>query len=243
MHAFEEEFRQRLDAIGRDARACIVHTFFGLAFNWVVARDRNLRERINDHGHFWTGVLSAQQAAAFIALGRLYDTDRRARNAVQLLNYARNHRGIFSRDALAVRKVAQGLSEADANVYVADAYELQPGGLDTIVNELGIQKGVYDHAALDIRNQVFAHATALTPEQREELFAHLPIREFGHLALIPYLVHEWLWQLFYNGRRPVIEPVPSHIDDVMAATPPANTSTWLHLHVAADTAAFLRALG
>src|SRR5688572_9465094 len=128
MTPYEQEFHSRLEAVGSDASACVAHVYSELAFHHLAGDDPDLRDAVNEHAGFWNRVLGSQQAAAFVAMGRLYDTRADARSLNYLLEYAETYVGIFSRASLVSRKIAQGMSAADARTYVTDTHEVRTGG-------------------------------------------------------------------------------------------------------------------
>lgn len=243
MRAFEAEFEQLLEMVGAEVRTCVTHTYGSLAFNFVAGSDPRILDLINRNANFWNSLLGANQTAAFMALGRIYDDDRRTWRVESLLRYAENHVGIFTRPALQQRKIDQGLNQQDAERYVQDAFELQRGGLARVTDFFEGARALYREKAEPIRHKLFAHAAKHDRTARDELFANLAVRDLERMALVPYVVYEVLWQLFMNGEEPRIpDDVPMTIGDVMTAGPAPYTSTWWHLHVAADTKEFLESL-
>lgn len=242
MRDYESEFEDRLEKVGSDARACAVYAYSGLAFHHVVAARFPLRHTIDAHAAFWNGMLGAQQTGAFVTLGRLFDNRPDTQSLDWLLRYGEQFPGIFSRTSLARRKVAVGLSEGDAATYVAEAFEPRNGGLAALRTALNDSRELYRTRVQPIRHRVYAHAGILSREERDALFAELPLQDYERLAVFPSLLHEALWQLYNNGREPAIASPPTAIADVLAAKPGPHTSTWQHIHAAADTEAFLLSL-
>src|SRR5262245_41156077 len=100
----EKEFLQVLNHVGREARACVVHAYSNLAFNHIVGSNTALLDRINQHADYWNSVAGAEQAASFIALGRLYDSRRGTWGVSKVLKLTGRFPGIFRREELARRK-------------------------------------------------------------------------------------------------------------------------------------------
>jgi len=154
----EIEFEERLDALFNDSRACVVFLYTELAFHQLAATNERTFERINGHSEFWNGILGALQSSAFVALGRIYDNDRRSNSALQLLRFAETNLGIFKRSFLEKRKVRAGLRESEATVYASEAYELAREGLTSLRVELDANRQFYVNRIQPIRHNVIAHA-------------------------------------------------------------------------------------
>src|ERR1700678_2589559 len=96
----EEEFRERLQALGKDARWAARFAYTGTTINFVAAGRPELIARIDSHAGFWDVVLGALQSAAVVSPGRIYDRLRGVRSATKLLDHVIRYPGIFSRPAL-----------------------------------------------------------------------------------------------------------------------------------------------
>lgn len=240
MNRFEKEFNDRLEALGQDSRSCARFTYTLATLDHIVGSDPDLLSRINEHPNFWNGVGGGLQAATFVALGRIYDSDSGTRSAAELLRHAKKWPGIFSRRALEARKVGEGLSAADAKAYAAEAFELpKSGGLVALEKAFGVKQRFYRDKAKRIRDEVFAHSGMITPEERSAFFAGLFLRQFWDLAVFPLRLHEALWQLYRNGRQPDLPETPTIIGRVLEDLPAAHTSAMEHRDTARDTAKFL----
>ncbi|MGB8434562.1 MAG: hypothetical protein WCE38_09910 [Burkholderiales bacterium] len=228
--------------LGGNARSCAIFMFTQLAFDQIAGSDADIRERVNEHAGFWNGVLGGLQTAAFVALGRIFDTRKDTNNAGRLLLYAVDHPGIFSEASLAARKVAQGLNPTFAAQYASEAHHLKKGDLQPLVDALDQQRAYYDDAVAPIRHNVFAHQGRMTRAERDEIFAQLPIRQLEALVVFPLRLYDALWALYMNGAPPELRSAPTNVAEITAAGLGKNVSTWEHLHVVANVAALLKAL-
>lgn len=235
----EIEFEKRLDVLFNDSRACAVFLYTELTFDHLAATNNKTFERINGHSAFWNGILGALQSSAFVALGRIYDNDRRSNSALQLLRFAETNLGIFKRSFLEKRTVRAGLSESQATVYASEAYELPRGGLTSLRVELDANRQFYVNRIQPIRHNVIAHAGRLTKEDRDDLFKKLFIRELESVAVFPLRLYEALYKLYFDGREPQLDDVPTSVVEVLKAGAPPHVSTWEHRHVAATVENFL----
>ena len=224
-----------------DGNSCAVFAYTWLVFDHLTRGDAGLRDRVNEHSAFWNGVLGALQTAAFVGLGRVFDTKASTDSAKQLLRFARTNRGIFSRKSIEARKINSGLSAADAKEFAAAAYELQTGGLASLIAEFEKQRKFYIKEIGPIRHNVFAHSGRLTHEARDALFTNLSRPDFEQLAVFPLRLYESLFRL-YEGREPVFEGPPTSITEMLTELPPSWITAWEHLHVARTVSVFLETL-
>lgn len=236
----EKEFNDRMANFERDARAGAVFTYTQLTMHHLT--DPELYECLNNHAAFWNGVMGALQTAAIVALGRIYDSKKGSYSAEVLLDFANQHRGIFSQPFLERRKIDRGLSAEEARKYATDAYVPKIGCLDSFVSELQQMKCTYKEQVQPIRHDVFAHAGRLSNDDRNDLFTMLFVRDLERLTVFPLRLYSALYQYYENGREPVLADVPTVIGAVVSELPSEFTSTWEHMHVAADTKDFMESL-
>jgi hypothetical protein len=242
MTTHEEEFLAQLDTLGGNARSCAIFMYSQLAFDHIAGSDPEVREQVNEHAGFWNGILGGLQTAAFVALGRIFDTTSGTNNAERLLRYAVDHPGLFSETSLAARKVAAGLEPSFAAQYASEAHHVKQGDFQPLVDALNQQRVYYTNAIAPIRHKVFAHQGRLTRAERDALFAQLPIRRLEEVVVFPLRLHEALWQLYMNGIRPELREAPTNVVEILAAGLASYANTWEQIHVADSVAKLLRSL-
>ena len=242
MDPFETEFGERFKTLEFDSRACCTFVYSELVLHQLAGQDREISDRLTVHAMFWNGISGGLQTASFTALGRLYDTRAGTHNIGELLKFVRNYRGIFSETALANRKMASGLPSDDATRFAQEAEGLEERDVAKVIDEAAAFQAYYERKVRPIRHQVFAHAGALTANEREELFAHLDLRQYQELVLFPLRLHRALRELYHNGQRLTLECPPTTLDEVLANLPSDGPATWEHLHVASRVSAMMKAL-
>src|ERR1700730_12905866 len=126
---FEMEFWERFRSLEFDSRACCTFVYTELVVHQLASNDRDLSDRLTLHSMFWNGVLGGLQTASFTALGRLYYMRGDTHNIRELLKFVRTYRGIFSKAALAKRKIENGLPIEDAAKFAREAEGLAEGDL------------------------------------------------------------------------------------------------------------------
>jgi hypothetical protein len=65
---------------------------------------------------------------------------------------------------------------------------------------------VYEAKYKDLRNKWFAHKEVSARADIDALFSRTNIRELQKMLAFLGSLYEALWQLFFNGRKPVLRP-------------------------------------
>lgn len=239
IEAAEREFEARLRSFGREARGCAMLAYTEFVLHYYAGSNWPVRDRLNRHPAFWNAVLAGLQSSAFVALGRIFDTKRGTYNGDELLDFAEKHRGIFSRKAREAREVRRGAPLDQARDFAARAVELRAGGLREVRDGFAARQRVFEKRVAPIRHEVFAHASKREIEDREKMFTALPLRELEDLVVFPLRVERALFQFYYNGAPPDLDPAPSLVSEVVKALPEPSVASWEHLHAAKNVVAFL----
>ena len=239
IEAAEREFETQLKAFEGHARSCATLAYTEFALHFYAGGDFAIRDQLNRHPAFWNAVLAGLQSSAFVALGRIFDKRSDTYSGTALIDFAEKYLGIFSRRAFEARQVRIGLGLDVAKASAARAFELRTGGLADLRQQFEAKQRIFEGKVAPIRHEVYAHAGKLTIEGREAMFTGLPLRDLEDLVVFPLRLERALFQLYHNGREPTLDPAPSIITEVIKSAPERGTSTWEHLHAAANVAGFL----
>ena len=157
---------------------------------------------------FCNPCLGALQASAFIALGRVFDSNS-AHNINQLLKVAQASRAqLFSKAALSRRKQGSKPQPPEWLVeFLRGAHEPSADDFRKTKKRVAKWRRTYEANYRDVRHQVFAHKEATEEPEITALFSKGTNRELQHLIASLVTLHEALWQLFMNGRKLVLRPV------------------------------------
>jgi hypothetical protein len=133
-----------------------------------------------------------------------------------------------------------GMSVEDAKLYAATAAEMHPLGLTKLQEQFDNRRRFFQEKVKPIRHRVFAHRERISTLERDDLFTNLRKRSFEDLVVFPLRLHRALFQLYHDGREPILDDdAPSNIGEAMRHLPSRGTNTWEHLHAARDAAVFL----
>lgn len=203
----EARFERELEQLRHDSNAAIQFLYVWISFHACAGINAKIRRGINLTPLFWNTSLGALQTSLFIALGRIFDRNPKSHSLDRLLREAIQHSTIFSKTALAKRKAKQSPGATWINDYVKDAHI--PSGTDfrRLQRYAKKKRTVYEKAYEKIRHKIFAHSGVVSRQKSDELFSKTNVHELQRLVLSLNELHEALWQLYINGRRPVFRRI------------------------------------
>lgn len=196
----ELRLRYTLEQVRVDSDACVQFLYAWVAFQAAASKSSQARQKINENALYWNTVLGALQTSLFIALGRLFDQDKKSHGLHKLLKIAIQQRQIFSRSALARRKTKESPGAAWIKAYAAAAHEPTLGDLQKLQRYVMTKRSLYARTYAPIRNKVFAHSGLGSLQKVDALFSRTNLGELQRLVLWLREVHDVLWQLYFNGR-------------------------------------------
>lgn len=229
----EQIFLQRIEALARDARAAARYAYFGSSINFVANQNLALVPILDRDVGFWNTVLGAMQTASIVALGRIYDSRKDVLSADHLVKHATRYPGIFSRSALGARKTPG---------FAADAFEPKVADFSSLEDALDQHAALYESTAGPIRHKAFAHAGNITSQEMYELFQNVPPADYERLSVFSLSLHNALFELYYNGREPLMENITSDLATLVANPAGIREITFEHRYAIKDTAQFLNHL-
>lgn len=204
----EKKFIHELEVFRTEAVSGTQFFYAYLTIESVIRENRDALKSVNETPLFWKTNINALQIAAFITLGRIFDKSS-THNITNLLNLAKNHKEIFSKQALAERK-SKNSSNADEWLpqYLKKVHEPTNQDFQRLEKHIKKYRGIYDQNYRKIRNKIFAHKELSEEHQVEKLFKRTKIRELESIFVFLNKLHEALWELLYNGRKPILKPMP-----------------------------------
>ncbi|TAK90762.1 MAG: hypothetical protein EPO06_07600 [Burkholderiaceae bacterium] len=201
----EERFVRELEHLRQDSDAAAQFLYAWLAFHAFAYGNRSTIIAINKNALFWNTVLGSLQTALFISLGRIFDKDPRNHCINRLLREATQNPQIFSRVALASRKRQQSPGALWIRSYAKEAYLPTANDFRRLSRYVANKRKVYERAYENIRHQVFAHGGASSKEKKDALFNGTQLGELQRLVLSLRAFHQAMWQLYFNGNKPMIK--------------------------------------
>ncbi len=220
MAAFVDE----LELFRTEEEVAQQYFFCYLSVRTLAAAEPEVLKTINATPLFWITTHHAMLLSAFVALGRIFDQDKKSlHNIDKLIKAVSDDLQAFTRPALAARKLAAGISAEDAAAYVEVTYELTPADVRDIRKQVAYWRRVYEARYRDIRHGVFGHK-GLDQAGTDALMAKTNIEEMKSLFGFLHVLHGTLWEAYFNGRKPdlaipefVLPPAPLHPGGSMKA--------------------------
>ncbi|HWL69383.1 MAG TPA: hypothetical protein VNS22_13500 [Geminicoccus sp.] len=202
----EAEFEAQLSAFQADV-ATVTRGFYTMAaINHLASQDAALLAKLNHAPDFWNLVQAASQTTLFIALGRIFDQNSDVRFTLDKLIGAaqKNGRAIFAADRLADRKRRES-TNADAWLgdYLKGIYVPTPDDFRALRKVRDRYRQRFTATYRPIRHEVYAHGIA-TRAEAVELFAETRLVELQRIIRFLQLVGDGLWNLYHNGRNPML---------------------------------------
>jgi hypothetical protein len=239
----EENFRERLDALERDARAAVRYLYTGATINHLAAERAPLAAALDRDAGFWNTLLGALHTASVAALGRIYDVHRNVGSAARLLEHSSKYStGLFSLLALESRK-ARVLPAAGAIRFAEHAYVPDANDFESLRAALEARAGLYETLIGPLRDEV-AHFDRVALSRHCELSQRVRTADFEQLALFPLSLHRALARLFESGDKPELETPPTDIARLAGQTYlERDMDSWEQYFSTRDAARFLAGLG
>lgn len=197
-----EAFEHELEIFRTEAEAAAQFFYAYLSVHETAGRQPSVLRFLNATPLFWNTNLGALQASTFIVLGRIFDQDS-PHNIDRVLRIARDHQEIFSLKALAARKQGKSATRPDwLDEYLTTSYVPTPEEFRRLRKEVSKQRNIYVSKYRDIRHKVVAHKVVVGSAEVGALFANTDVRELQLLITFTLSLHEILWQLYFNGKKP-----------------------------------------
>jgi hypothetical protein len=206
MTAPDTEFENELETFRHEADGRTQFFYAYLAVHAVAGDDQSVYRTLNQAPLFWNTALGALQAATFIGLGRIFDQGS-PHNIDRVLGIAQRNPEIFARAALGARRQARtGTPPEYLEEYIEAVYEPTPQDFRRLRAYVHNRRRIYQSNYRDLRHKVFAHKALNDQVAVAALFAKTNIRELQRLFVFLNSLYDALWQLYFNGNKPVLRP-------------------------------------
>jgi len=200
------QFERELEVFRTEAEGAAQFFYALLAIHAAAGAKTPIYKLLNTAPLFWNTILGALQTAAFVALGRIFDQDS-AHNIGRLMRLAQDNPQIFSKAEFAQRR--QGAAETPPDWldnYLKDIYLPKPADFRRLRGYVSRYRKIYLEKYQPLRHRVFAHKGASDAGDVSALFASTNIRELQRMLTFLMSLYDAMWQLFVNGKRPVLRP-------------------------------------
>lgn len=201
------DFLNQLENFKHEADVAAQYLYSDMAVQHAVSKSKKLLGRLNMTPTFWHTHMAGMQVAAYVALGRVFDTKSRY-NINALLDSFESGLSDFSREALAARK-RDGCSTDPEWLpeYLEKSHYPTKRDVERLRLKVAEYREVYDRAVKPARHKYIAHREKKEHVEVQALFAGGKVRELWRLVTALYSMHEALWQQHQNGRKAVMRPI------------------------------------
>lgn len=212
-----QDFLVQLENFRHESYAAAQYIYAEMAIQHAASKSKKLLNKLNDTPRFWIVCGASLQSAAYISLGRVFDTTSNY-NVNALLNSMENNLHAFQRDALAERK-RDGKSEDPEWLaeYLENAHYPNIKDITRLRGLIAKYRLIYERAVRPVRNKYLAHREKEDAAEIKALFAAGTIKEFWRLTTFLLQLNEMLWEQYYNGRKPVLRPVRHSVKSIFDA--------------------------
>ncbi len=238
----EKIFTHELEVFRTEIESAIQFFYADRAMNGVLAKDKYTLAIVNRTPLFWVTTAGALHTAFFITLGRIFDQDSN-HNIDKILRTAQANAVIFSKEALELRKragsanAAEWIGEYMKSVFVPTAVDFR-----RLRKYVAKYRKIYATVYKDIRHKVIAHKDLSNVDDIHALYAKTNIAEMQKLLIFLNKLYHSLWQLYYNGNKPVLRQMKYSAKRMMRAELPKWQSHHVQERIVADTVNFLKLL-
>ena len=200
----EIEFNELLNLAREEVEIATESFYTYIEIHNQLSSNDSLYRILNRNPSFWNIILHALQNTFIITLGRIFDDLPSSHSIHKVINNCLAHLELFSKAALAKRKMKNGNKPDWLDKYLSNAFEPSVDDLRVFKKELSKHRKVFDPVYKDIRNKVVAHTEFKDSRQISDLFSGTQI---GEIEKILYGLHDILdaiWELMQNGKEPTL---------------------------------------
>lgn len=200
-------FEVQLENFRNEASVAARFIYAEMAIQHAVSKSPKLLNRLNRTPTFWITCGAALQSEAYISLGRIFD-DKSSYNIGMLLDAAESNLQIFQREALATRKRdGKTIDPSWLQNYLDEAYYPTAKDVVRLRKKVGDYRVIYERAIKPVRNKYLAHRVKQDHAEVSALFGGGTFKDLWRLTTFLLQFHSVLWELLYNGKRPVFRPI------------------------------------
>lgn len=240
MSDLEQLFTRELEIFRTEAQAGAQFLYSYLAFDSIISENKKALDFVNHTPLFWKTNMGALQTSFFIVLGRVFDQTSK-HNIDVLLKVAENNISIFSKSALAVRKKRESTNAHEwLDDYLKRSYEPTARDFRELRRKMKGYRRIYEANYRDIRRKVYAHKEVTESADVQKLFSKTNIRELQRVFVFVNALYEALWELFHNGRKPVLRAMRYSVKNIKKNRKPEWQSQSVHEMIVGEAQDFFR---
>lgn len=201
----EERFLEELNIYRNEVMLVSKFLYTELAIRNIANKNKKILSALNYSPTFWNTILSALQNSTFITFGRIFVNN--GKNSIStLFKVTQKNINLFTKESFASRWVKnQDRNKIDHWLpeYLKKVYVPKDNNLVDFGKFIEKQKKIYKQIYRPVRDQ-FGHKIYNKNEDVKVLFDKIQINELEKFCVRLEGIHEVLWQLYRNGRGPLL---------------------------------------
>jgi AbiU2 len=215
------DFVIQLEIFHSEAESAIKCAYAWGAIHAVAAKDKTIVRLLSQAPTFWKTNLDALQASLFVTLNRIFETKNNPHSVGRLLHFASSNLDIFSKTELASRKGMNpaNLEEWESN-YLQNAYEPTNDDFKCMKSLVAVRRNIYQAKYKNLRNKVYAHREVATQFEVVQLLEKTDTEEVLKMVVFLGSIYDDLWQLYTNGRKPMLTSEFFSVDSILEQPSP-----------------------
>jgi AbiU2 len=235
--AADQRFAEALKIFETQVAETTQFWFAAATMNEVARHDTATLNALNLTPSFWITARVAMEYQAILTAAKIFGPRKtNPHNIDYLFQVVRETRAAaFSKDALEARKregsanAVEWIGDYMKGVYVPTARDVNR------LHELSKRhRKTYETQYADVRNLHVAHNVLVDANARWAMFQKTRIRDFEKLIVFLNQLHKVLWEVYYNGQRPALRPMPCSVRSLAAKKLKELRDGPTHEHIVAD---------
>jgi hypothetical protein len=211
------QFEVQLENLRNEAGIAARYIYADMAVQHAVSKSQKLLNRLNRTPTFWIACGAAFQSAAYMSLGRVFDTKSKF-NVAALLYAMEANLALFQREALATRKRDGKTADPPwLPDYLGSAYYPTARDVARLRKKVNDYRVVYVRAVKPARNKYLAHRETQDHAEVSALFGRGTLKDLWRLTTFLLQLHSILSELLHNGRKPVFGPIRYSVKTIFDA--------------------------
>jgi hypothetical protein len=199
----ESAFKKELDVVAAEVHEAVYIHQVMEEINRLALNDPNILLAMNEQPLFWQAHRATSQAALFMSLGRIFDTNEATTSIYRLIRITRANIQVFSKAALEARKRGPGPEPPWLNAFLKGIWEPQTAeDLKFLKEALKPHAKLFESVYKPIRHSVYGHRLVSDDEAGIALFPQTNREAIGKILDFLHDLVESINELYLNGTKP-----------------------------------------
>lgn len=199
----EAAYSMELDIVADEIYEAVYIHHVMEEINQLAKEDANVLLAMNEQALFWRAHREASQAALFMCLGRIFDTNDTASSIHRLVRITRVNLQLFSKASLRARKIGHGPEPPWLSAHLRGIWEPQTSDdLKFLRDALKPHAQLFESVYKPIRHSVYGHRLMSDEEAGIALFPQTNRDAVGRILDFLHDLIESVKELYVNGTKP-----------------------------------------